>query len=285
MKTNKLVYGLFGLMALASCSDKMDYSETVVKDKDYVIQTFEKVGGFMTDIYSYADYDYGQNFGGGMLASATDESVYSVTGTSIETFYNGSWSPSNAQGSLWNNMYKGIKTCNVVLKDFQDLKFEDFELNADYQQQMYRYENYKWEARFWRAYFYFNLVRQYGGVPVIDPEMAAADVNNQPRKSSDEVFQYIFDECDAVKDNIIKDYSDLGSMALSTAEDGRANNLTVLALKARAALYWASPLFNPSGDKERYHKAALYTKELLDACQARGMKLAAKYADLWSTNN
>ena len=238
-------------MALASCSDKMDYSETVVKDKDYVIQTFEKVGGFMTDIYSYADYDYGQNFGGGMLASATDESVYSVTGTSIETFYNGSWSPSNAQGSLWSNMYKGIKTCNVVLKDFQDLKFEDFELNADYQQQMYRYENYKWEARFWRAYFYFNLVRQYGGVPVIDPEMAAADVNNQPRKSSDEVFQYIFDECDAVKDNIIKDYSDLGSMALSTAEDGRANNLTVLALKARAALYWASPLFNPSGDKER----------------------------------
>ena len=151
MKTNKLVYGLFGLLALASCSDKMDYSETVVKDKDYVIQTFEKVGGFMTDIYNYADYDYGQNFGGGMLASATDESVYSVSGTSIETFYNGSWSPSNAQGSLWSNMYKGIKTCNVVLKDFQDLKFEDFELNADYQQQMYRYENYKWEARFWRA--------------------------------------------------------------------------------------------------------------------------------------
>lgn len=112
-------------MALASCSDKMDYSETVVKDKDYVIQTFEKVGGFMTDIYNYADYDYGQNFGGGMLASATDESVYSVSGTSIETFYNGSWSPSNAQGSLWSNMYKGIKTCNVVLKDFQDLKFED----------------------------------------------------------------------------------------------------------------------------------------------------------------
>jgi hypothetical protein len=83
MKTNKLVYGLFGLMALASCSDKMDYSETVVKDKDYVIQTFEKVGGFMTDIYNYADYDYGQNFGGGMLASATDESVYSVSDTCI----------------------------------------------------------------------------------------------------------------------------------------------------------------------------------------------------------
>ena len=52
MKTNYIIYGgLMGLLALASCSDKMDYNETVVKDKDYVIQTFEKVGGFMTDIY------------------------------------------------------------------------------------------------------------------------------------------------------------------------------------------------------------------------------------------
>lgn len=220
MKTNKAIYGLLGLMVLASCSDKMDYNETVIKDKDYVTQTFEKVGGFMTDIYNYADYDYGQNYSGAMLASATDESVYSVTGTSIETFYNGSWSPSNAQGSLWTNMYKGIKTCNVVLKDFQDLKFSDLQLNADYKQQMYRYENYKWEARFWRAYFYFNLVRQYGGVPILDPDMAAADANNQPRKTSDEVFQFVIDECEAIKDSIIADYSDLGSMALSTAEDG-----------------------------------------------------------------
>lgn len=285
MKANKAIYGLLGLMALASCSDKMDYNETVVKDKDYVIQTFEKVGGFMTDIYNYADYDYGQNYSGGMLASASDESVFSVTGTSIETFYNGSWSPTNAQSSMWTNMYKGIKTCNVVLQDFQDLTFDDFQLNADYQQQMYRYKNYKWEARFWRAYFYFNLVRQYGGVPIVDPAMAASDVNNQPRKSADEVFQFIIDECEAIKDSIIADYSDLGSMALGTAEDGRANGLAVRALKARAALYWASPLFNASGDKERYHNAALYCKELIDHCEARGMKLAAKYADLWSTTN
>ena len=285
MKTNKILCGLLGLLAMSSCSDKMDYNETVIKDKDYVLQTFEKVGGLMTNIYLKADYDFGQNYSGAMLASATDESMFSKTGTSIETFYNGTWSPSKAQGSLWSEMYDGIKTCNVVLKDFQGLKFLDYQVNEDYPMQMFRYENYKWEARFWRAYFYFNLVRQYGGVPIIDMNMAAADVNNQPRKTSDEIFQYIFDECNEVKDSIIKDYTNLGSMQLSTQDDGRANNLAVLALRARAALYWASPLFNPSGDKERYHTAALYTKELLDSCDRRGMSLAKKYEDLWASDN
>lgn len=285
MKAKYIFSGLLALTLASSCSDNMDYNETNIKDRDYITQTFEKVGGFMTDIYNHLDYDFGQQYGGAMLASATDESVFSQTGGSIETFYNGSWSPTNSQGSLWSDMYDGIRTCNEVLKNFQELTFDAYKYNADYPQQMFRYQNYKWEARFCRAYFYFNLVRQYGGVPIIDMDMNAEDVNNQPRKSSDEVFEYIISECDAVKDSIVKDYGSLGSYTLSAPDDGRANDLTVMALKARAALYWASPLFNPKGDKERYHQAALYTKALLDSCERRGMHLDKNYADLWRTKN
>ena len=284
MKTKYFAYALLAV-ALSSCSDNMDYNETNIKDRDYIAQTFGKVGGFMTDIYNHLDYDFGQGYGGAMLASATDESVFSRSGGSIETFYNGSWSATNAQGAMWNSMYDGIRTCNEVLKTFQGLTFDDFKYNADYPQQMFRYKNYKWEARFCRAYFYFNLVRQYGGVPIIDMDMNAEEVNNQPRKSSDEVFDYIISECDAVKDSIVKDYSDLGSNTLGAPDDGRVNDLTVMALRARAALYWASPLFNPKGDKERYHQAALYTKALLDSCERRGMHLDKNYADLWDTKN
>lgn len=284
MKTKYFAYALLAV-ALSSCSDNMDYNETNIKDRDYIAQTFSKVGGFMTDIYNHLDYDFGQGYGGAMLASATDESVFSRSGGSIETFYNGSWSATNAQGAMWNSMYDGIRTCNEVLKTFQGLTFDDFKYNADYPQQMFRYKNYKWEARFCRAYFYFNLVRQYGGVPIIDMDMNAEEVNNQPRKSSDEVFDYIISECDAVKDGIVKDYSDLGSNTLGAPDDGRVNDLTVMALRARAALYWASPLFNPKGDKERYHQAALYTKALLDSCERRGMHRDKNYADLWDTKN
>ncbi len=277
---------LAGMLGLASCSDQMDYNETSVYDWDYVVKNFGNVGGFMTDIYNYADYDFG-SYGGAMMASATDESEYSATGGSIESFYNGTWSPTNANSSVWTNMYAAIKICNEFLTKFQGLKFDELVLNPDYEQQLFRYKNYKWETRFWRAYFYFNLVRQYGGVPIVTPDMTTAQINSLKRNTSDEVYQYIFDECDAVKDSIIKDYNDLGNNALPNdpADAGRVNNLTVMALKARAALYWASPLNNPSGDKERYHKAALYTKELLDACTARGMHLVDDYASLWSTNN
>ena len=275
-----------GMLGLTSCSDQMNYKETTVYDKDYVVKNFSNVGGFMTKIYNYADYDFG-NYGGAMMASATDESEYSATGGSIESFYNGTWNPTNANSSVWTNMYAGIKVCNEFLTKFQGLKFDELVLNPDYEQQLFRYKNYKWEAQFFRAYFYFNLVRQYGGVPIVTPDMTTAQINSLKRNTSDEVYQYIIDECDAVKDSIVKDYTNLGNNALPNdpADAGRANDLTVMALKARAALYWASPLNNPSGDKERYRKAAIYTKELLDACKSRGMHLVDDYASLWSTDN
>ena len=116
MKAKYIFSGLLALTLVSSCSDNMDYNETNIKDRDYIIQTFGQVGGLMTEIYNHLDYDYGQSYGGAMLASATDESVFSQTGGSIETFYNGSWSPTNSQGSLWSDMYDGIRTCNEVLK-------------------------------------------------------------------------------------------------------------------------------------------------------------------------
>ncbi|MGI6232492.1 MAG: RagB/SusD family nutrient uptake outer membrane protein [Prevotella sp.] len=280
-----VVCGTLAVLALASCDDKMNYNEYNVYDKDYITSTFTKVGGFMTDIYNHVDYDFGQYYSGAILGSASDESEYAYSGNSIEDFYNGGWSAVNAKSTIWSSMFEGIYICNHVLGEMQGLTFDDLKLNSDYEAQMHRYENYKWECRFMRAYFYFNLVKQYGGVPIIDKEMTADEINQLSRNTSDEVFQFIIDECDAIKDSIIKDYADEGNYQIAPAETGRANNLAVLALKARAALYWASPLFNASGDKERYHDAALYCKQLIDSCTARGMALTDNYADLWATDN
>lgn len=285
MKTKHIFSGLLALAVASSCSDKMEYNEYNVYDKDYITTTFTKVGGFMTDIYNKIDYDFGQNFSGAVLASATDESEYSRAGNTIETFYNGSWSPTNAMGSMWSSMYEGINICNHVLSEMQGLTFDDLKLNSDYEAQMYRYNNYRHECRLLKAYFYFELVRRYGGVPLIKQTSAAEDINGMSRSSADEVFQYIIDECDAVKDSIIKDYADEGNFQIAPAETGRVNDLFALALKARAALYWASPLFNTTNDAERWHTAALYTKQLIEACEKRGMGLASDYASLWATDN
>ena len=267
---------------LASCSDQMDYNEYNIYDKDYITQNFANVGGFMSDIYNTVDYDFGNYSSGAMQASATDESEYSIMGNGIEDFYNGAWGPTNAKNGIWNSMYAGIKTCNHVIHELQGLTFDELKLNSDYAAQLHRYENYKYESRFMRAYFYVCLVRQYGDVPLVTTEISAEEANAVKRTAADEVFKFILDECNEIQSKITEDYSDLGQFATGSEETGRADKLAVLALKARAALYWASPLFNATGDKERYKTAALYTKELLEAAENRGKGLTANYADLWA---
>ena len=283
MKLKYIFSSVLAVATLASCSEQMDYKEFSIYDTAYMQKKFERAGGILSTIYADLDSDFG-NYSGAMLSSATDESVYSHDGNAIESFFNGAWSPSNANSSLWTTCYHGIAYCNKYLNDFVGLKFSDYALDKNFQAELYQYNNYQWEARFLRAYFYFLLVRQYGGVPLITEDLEADVANVQPRATADQVFDFIDSECEAIKDSITKDYGDLGNLAMTPANNGRANNLAVLALRARAALYHASPLFNESNNKDLWQKAAQLNKAVIDSCQARGMKLSNDYKGLFIGN-
>lgn len=281
MKTTyKLFAPLLLVTAIISCGD-MNYKEYNVYDKDYIAEDFINVGGFMTKLYNTVDFDYGNMYGGAMLSSATDESEYSIHGNAIEDFYNGAWSATNAKNTTWTSMYQGIATANDYLREFQGLKFEELEHNSDYLKQMHRYENYSYEARFMRAYFYFLLVRQYGDVPMPQENMTTEEINHLLRAPADKVFEFIISECKDIENRIVDDYTNLGDFALGVTENARADRLAVLALKARAALYWASPLFNPANDASRWTNAVNYYEQLISACNSRGKKLCSKYDALW----
>ena len=275
-----------GLLALASCSDQMNYNEYYVYDRDYMTQEFGRVEGFLTTAYNEMDYDYGGYYSNALMASATDESEYAYSGNSIEDLYNGALSPTNAHATFWTSSLKGIAYCNLFLDEFADEKFTNYEYNDDYAQQMFKYKNMRWEARFLRAYYYFRLVRQYNGAPLYCHNIPADDLNRLPMSSADKVFDFIKASCDSIKDSIVVDYTNLGDMAITgQIETGRANQLAVLALKARAALYHASPLFNQNNEAELWHQAALATKELVDSAEKQGKALAATYDCLWAANN
>lgn len=122
-----------------------------------------------------------------------------------------------------------------------------------------QYKNYEYEARWARAYFYFELVRDYRNVPLKIHDMSADAANALPQVSSDSIFNFIDSECAAIKDSIIVDYSKVGYPDKS--ETGRANKLAVMALRARAALYHASPLFNTTGDKSLWEEALRRNQE------------------------
>ena len=285
MKVNKKLF-CFVLAAMTLSSCNMDYNEYTAYDKEYIQRSFKYVGGLMTTIYTDIDTDWG-NLSGAMLSSATDESEYSHDGNAVEDFFNGNWSSVNAHQTIWSSAYQGITYCNEVIDNWSNLEFDQFKLNLDYEKQMYLYNNYQYEARWARAYFYYTLVRQYGGVPFKVHNTTGTEETALPRTSADEIFNFIISECDDIKDKIIEDYAGKSDMILSKAETARANKYAVLALKAQAALYHASPLFTqgktPEEKKNLWAIAVAANKELIDAAEAKGYGLATNLEDLWGT--
>lgn len=283
MKVNKQLF-CFVLAAMTLSSCNMDYNEYTAYDKEYIQRSFKYVGGLMTTIYTDIDTDWG-NLSGAMLSSATDESEYSHDGNAVEDFYNGNWSSVNAHQTIWKSAYEGITYCNEVIDNWSNLEFDQFKLNLDYEKQMFLYNNYQYEARWARAYFYYTLVRQYGGVPFKVHNTTGTEETALPRTSADEIFNFIISECDDIKDKIIEDYAGKSDMILSKAETARANKYAVLALKAQAALYHASPLFTqgktPEEKKNLWAIAVAANKELIDAAEAKGFGLATNLEDLW----
>ncbi|MDE7350724.1 MAG: RagB/SusD family nutrient uptake outer membrane protein [Muribaculaceae bacterium] len=288
MKPQYKIFGLaFAAFGLGACSNQMDYHEFRVNDEEYVQRDFGNVGKITTHVYRALESDFGNLHSGANLSSATDESVYSHQGNSIESYYNGAWSSTNANSNTWSSSWDAISYCNLFLDRFNNLTFPEHELEKDYPDNMTKYNNYQWEMRFMRAYFYFRLVRQYGDVPLIVNFMNAEESNNMPRVPADTIFDYIDKECLAIQDTIIKNYS--GAYGSLENEGGRVNNLGVIALRARAALYHASPLFtkgkSDSEIKELWHQAALRAKECIDACKATNMTLAKDYSKLFIADN
>lgn len=282
MKIKKIVSGIACMVTLAACN--LDYHEYANYGKNYIDESYEYVIGMITNVYSILDYDFGQTYKGGMLASACDEAEYAYTNNDICDFVNGSWSPANPMSNIWSSSYKAIQICNQYLAEFQGLTFDELKLNDDYRAQMFRYTNSFKEARFLRAYFYFNLVRAYGDVPYFTEMVTTDQVNSLTRTPAQEIFNAIIAECDKLSTELPADYTKLGLDGIAPAENGRVTCYAALALKARAALYAASPLFNPENNKDLWRRAAEANKEVIETCTANGFKLS-KYSELWGPNN
>ncbi|MDR1938943.1 MAG: RagB/SusD family nutrient uptake outer membrane protein, partial [Tannerellaceae bacterium] len=137
-------------MLSVACSDEMNYNEFVSYNNEQVFSSFNRTMEFVTGIYSYIDVDLGSDYGGAMLASASDEAEYVWTASSIHEFYNGGWSAANPKAVRWSSSYEGIRAANYFLQASHGRTFSDFKYNRDYNDQMGRFERYQYEVRFLR---------------------------------------------------------------------------------------------------------------------------------------
>lgn len=261
-----IILSIFLVTLFVGCDDFLDYTEHSFYDEpETIFGNYSRTRQFLADIYSKlpTDYDYdginNNEQNEAMRSAACDEAEFVKQSNKIQDFTNGQWTSSNALDNNWSKYYTGIRSANLFLDQIEGRTFEDYKYNEDYQEEMERYEKFQYEARFLRAFFYFELAKRYGDIPM--PQGVVDDVNeinSITRSSFEDVIAFIAAECDAIKDELPVTWSDQVFI-----ETGRVTRGAVQALKARVLLYAASPLHNTTGDKTKWEAAAVAANEFL----------------------
>ena len=275
VKLSSYLLPLASCLFISSCVD-MNYTEETTRDEQWTYNYFgDGIKNLVFDVYAQVyntEFDDNSPY---FLAGATDEAQYALETGAVNNYVNGGWSPANPYSNTWSKAYTAIADVNMYLEKIDQADISDWKYNGDYNNWVAQMELFPYELRFLRAYFYFELFKTYGDVPLVTTTLTNAQANNVERTSADKVVKFIVDECDAVAPYLPESYgTEIG------AEVGRATRIAAYALKARTLLYYASPLHNPGGDKSRWEKAAQACKYIIDNASLWNLKLSA-YGSLW----
>jgi hypothetical protein len=120
------------------------------------------------------------------------------------------------------------------------------------------------EAKYLRAYYYFRLVRMFGGMPLIDYVIDTSAKWAQKRATRDETYQFILKDLEAA-DTLLWDKSKYGSEDLGRATKGAAD-----AMLLKVNLYRAGFLAqegDASGAKAAYEEAKKWGAKVIASGQ------------------
>ncbi|MEY4610017.1 MAG: hypothetical protein RL246_336 [Bacteroidota bacterium] len=243
MKKRHLIIALsvFGTV-FTSCNDSFVNTKPLDQLSESVVWTDPSLAdAFVTELYG------GLGNGGfdeQMLASLTDEASFTHPGRNITTITESRSNPADPgwiNGTLsWQNMYTRIRAANLALENLKKATaFPAATVNR-----------LNGEAKFMRAYFYHQLVRYYGGVPIIDKSFSLSDTEFlSKRNTMKECIEFIVKDCDEASAHL---------NGLSMA-GGRASRAAALALKSRILLYAASDMYDASTAKSKSTAMAAYS--------------------------
>lgn len=222
----KILYIFTITLLLTGCSDLLDIQPTNIISEDAVKSDPALVDAFLNKIYADTRFRSGSTY-------SPDQALLGVMSGEQNIFapwqqpYNAAMkiideNGAHGQAEYWP--YGNIRSCNEIIDILEEATFEP-EVIAQKTA----------EARWLRAFMYFELVKRYGGVPLI----TEAQSIDQPieelyvaRNSEQEIYDFVASEMDALVSILPESYS---------ADDfGRPTKWAAYALKSRAMLYAGS---------------------------------------------
>ncbi|MDR1154154.1 MAG: RagB/SusD family nutrient uptake outer membrane protein [Bacteroidales bacterium] len=258
MKTYHSIGYLFIFFALlfTSCDDAIDLAPPTEITESQYWKTSADLKNYVLHFYPQF-YNYSR-----MVEDIALHSDDMVT-PSISTVLNGERTLSTG---TWSSEWANIRSVNVFFDSYRNCR-DDFS----------SYRHYVGEALFFRAWFYFSLLRRYGGVPYYVSEVQLEDnaALFKPRDSRT-----------LVTDSIIADLDRAAGYLRTRAVAGNNNTVTreaALAFKSRVALY--------TGTWEKYHAGTAFAtpganpEKYFQACVDAAEELINSGIELYATGN
>lgn len=128
--------------------------------------------------------------------------------------------------TFWRDAYQSIQRCNTFLQNYKKAPLSDT-----------KKKSLAGEARFLRAFYYFHLLRNYGGIPLLEDKVLDPFTNEYiPRGTFEECVDYIGNE--------LKEAVDFLPLEQSGVDYGRPTKGAALGILAKLYQLAASPLHN-----------------------------------------
>lgn len=275
MKSN--IIKLFGLgfvtmAAFTACNDEVTNFDNVSPE---IYNYAEGIDARVQDVYSWclpdanaeASWKYNctglddsqsksteEYAGFGTFVDPTSILSSNDAGSMVPDYYHNT--STNIQASVWGR----IRNINDVIEGIESHDADEDSKNKGLGQ-MY----------FFRAWCYYQLVKWYGGVPIVKEVQAPVSESFTQRSSAKECFDFILEDLDNAA-RLLAPYTMSGQWS-SGSNWGRVTTGTALALKGRVLNLWASPLFNRSNDPARWQNAYEQQLRELDSIKACGYDL------------
>lgn len=256
----KLIFTIITVsLVLFSCEDFIEHNERGTQNLDNYFQTSEECQTFVNDLYKRAfnHYDWDKLIAARLAnETATDDAWMGNTGQDASSFEPAAQyliTP-NRMGyltTLFKMRYENISACNIAIGAIPNAPIND---NLR--------EQYMGEALFLRAYNYWDLVCNFGDVPLVLTTLSTGEMD-KVRESKDVIYQQI--ERD-LKSALLKVKGSYGA-----ADKGRATKWACTALLARINLYQGKW-------EDAYHYADT-------TITYSGHKLEPNFVNIWSVSN
>ena len=257
----KIILSIIALCFISSsCSnDFIEHNERGVQTLDNYFSNSEECQTFVNDLYkrAFLHNDWYQLIPGRLAnETATDDAWMGNTGQNASDFIPAAqylMAPNNMGylSGLFKTRYENIGACNIAIDGVQKAPITEAQKNQ-----------YLGEALFLRAYNYYDLVNNFGGVPLVLSPLSVNDLTLK-RASKEEVYKSI--ETDLLK------AADLLKASYSTSDKGRVTKWACYGLLARVSLF-----------QEKWQDAENYANKVINE---GGFSLETNFLNIWNVNN